>query len=122
MRSGKMNLSPLENSSVSQREDDLRVLAERAREGDRDAFTTLFLRIEQAAMSLALQITNNREDAEEVVQIAALQSNVNKLVVWVPGCVGNFGGDRERLVIRRLRILVAEIVNELLNPYRIWGW
>lgn len=52
--------------------DDSLDLVQRARSGDRDAFSALFQRYELAALNLALQITGNRHDAEETVQEAAI--------------------------------------------------
>src|SRR5579859_2079454 len=46
----------------------------KAKEGDRGAWTVLYLRYQEPNLANAMRITHNREDAEEVVQEAWLKA------------------------------------------------
>ncbi len=71
---------------------------ERARQGDLEAFEELVNRYEQKVFRLALNITGNREDAEDVLQEAFLKAYTN---------LGRFQGD-SRFYTWLVRIAVNE--------------
>ncbi len=53
------------------------------------------------------------------MHFASLQSHAHQHVVAVPRATGRFRGDAKRIVAGRLRIVVGEVVDELLKPHGI---
>ncbi len=40
----------------------------------------------------------------------------------IPGGLGDFGGDGEGAIVRRLRIAIREIINEFFQSHSIFRW
>ena len=56
---------------------DERILLQRAKGGDRDAYAELYRRHAQKAYHVVLRMTGSREDAEDVLQNAAMQAFIH---------------------------------------------
>jgi len=51
----------------------------------------------------------------------SLQSNVDEFMLWIPGAIGHFGIDAERVFVYWLGIVVIEIVDHLFYPHGAGG-
>jgi len=84
-------------------------LVKRARDGDYGAFQVLFERYRTLAYRFAYQMTNSRDDAEDIVQEAFVRAYQNlhryrdeaKFTTWVLRIVTNLCTDRARSSQRR---------------------
>ncbi|MCL6565976.1 MAG: sigma-70 family RNA polymerase sigma factor [Acidobacteriia bacterium] len=110
---------------------DEHVFVERARRGDLAAFEELVNRYERKIFRLALNITGNREDAEEVLQEAFLKAYTNldrfqgdsRFYTWLVRIAVNEG----LMKLRRRRPNVVSLDQELeaeddLLPRQVEDW
>lgn len=95
--------NPNSSSAAAPQTDNEAVLVAEAKRGDVSAFTELVNRYERRIFRLALNITGNREDAEDVMQEAFLKSYQH---------LGEFQGD-SRFYTWLVRITVNEALMKL---------
>jgi len=96
-------------------------LVKRARDGDYAAFQVLFERYRTLAYRFAYQMTNSRDDAEDIVQEAFVRAYQNlhryrdeaKFTTWVLRIVTNLCTDRARSSQRRTALEQQEAMGAL---------
>lgn len=104
-----LNMSLRAAAAVRQDSDSDEALVLRARDGDYDAFEALFERHRQLVYRFAYQMTQRRDDAEDMVQEAFVRAYQNlhryrdeaKFTTWLLRIVSNLCTDQARMSQRR---------------------